>query len=230
MTSVSQLHTDRFVATVQNVEALNPDTVCVRLTCPEEMRYKPGQYIRVFVNEQTARYYSLASVPGIDHELHLHIRRGAAGSASRWFHEEIEPGDPIHIGGPRGYCCYQQENPDQSLLMIGTGTGLAPLYAMARAALTQGHVGKIHLYHGVRKQTELYLVDRLQALSRLHPNFHYVPCLSGGEDAPGCRSGRALDIALADIALSSDWRVLSEWSSRYGEQRLEGGVCDGRAT
>jgi ferredoxin-NADP reductase len=113
------------------------------VSCPDIPHYKAGQYVQVLVNEHMVRSYSLASAPGIDNELHLHIRRGAAGSASRWFHDELKTGDAIHIGPPHGYCCYQPENLDQPVLMIGTGTGLAPLYGMARAALQQGHRGGI---------------------------------------------------------------------------------------
>ena len=211
-----QKPSDRFVATVQHLDKLNPETLCVRLRCPDITHYKAGQYLKVFVDEQTVRSYSLASSPGIDEELHLHIRKSASGGVSRWFHEELAVGDAIHIGPPQGSCFYLPVDIDQPILMIGTGSGLAPLYGMARNALRHGHRGQINLYHGVRHREELYLVEQLHALSRLNKNFQYSPCVSRGpaEQRPdenpageGALAGRALDIALRDTPLSDDWRV-----------------------
>jgi len=93
------------------------------------------------------------------------------------------------------------------LLMIGTGTGIAPLYAMAREALHHRHEGEILFYHGVRHRHELYLVDQFRALSRLNRNFFYKPCISGGELAEDFTHGRALDIALRETHLDVQWRV-----------------------
>ncbi len=208
----SQTRVDRFIANVEQIEKLNPETICVKLSCPAITHYKAGQYLQVFVNEQTVRNYSLASSPGIDEGLHLHIRKSASGGVSRWFHEELAVGDAIHIGPPQGSCFYLPVDVDQPILMIGTGSGLAPLYGMTRNALRHGHRGQINLYHGVRHRQELYLVEQLHALARLNKNFQYFPCVSRGlvkekpEDG-GALAGRALDIALRDTPLAEGWRV-----------------------
>lgn len=208
----SRARIDRFIANVERIEKLNTETICVRLSCPAITHYKAGQYLQVFVNEQTVRSYSLASSPGIDEELHLHIRKSASGGVSRWFHEELAVGDAIHIGPPQGSCFYLPVDIDQPILMIGTGSGLAPLYSMARNALRHGHRSQINLYHGVRHRQELYLVEQLHALSRVNKNFQYFPCVSRGlaKENPageGSLAGRALDIALRDTSLSEDWRI-----------------------
>jgi len=198
---------DRFDAVVRRIEPLNAETVAVRLACPEVGHYQAGQYLKVFIDAQTTRYYSLASAPGIDDDLLLHVRRGAEGSSGRWFHEVVQAGDTVAISAPRGVCGYRPGQPEQPLLMVSTGSGLAPYYGIARAALQQGHRAPVHLYHGVRFSDELYLVEQLQALAQLYPNFHYVPCVSRDEPPADCRAGRALDIALRDLPLSSAWRV-----------------------
>ena len=203
----SQSRNDFLTATVSKIEKLNAETVCVQLSCPEIVHYNAGQYLRIAIEGHTERSYSLASAPSVDNTLHLHVRRSASGVVSRWFHEQLAVGDPLQISRPQGYSYYQPANLDRPILMIGTGSGLAPLYGMARDALRHGHRGEIHLYHGVRQREELYLVEQLQALARLNPNFRYVPCLSRSDAVQGCLSGRALDIALRDIALSAEWCV-----------------------
>ena len=45
------------------------------------------------------------------------------------------------------------------------------------------------------------------ALARLHPNFHYMPCISGGEKLEGCFAGRSLHAAIRETPRSQAWRV-----------------------
>ena len=91
--------------------------------------------------------------------------------------------------------------------MVATGSGLAPYYGIARTALQHGHRAPIRLYHGVRHSADLYLGEQLRALARLHPNFHYMPCISGGEKLEGCFAGRSLNAAIRETPLSQAWRV-----------------------
>lgn len=203
----SHARADRYVATVEHIEKLNPETLKISMSCPDITHYRAGQYLKVYLEEDKARSYSLASAPGVDAHLQLHVRRGAAGSASRWFHEVLAPGDELRISAPQGYACYQPGGLAQPLLMIATGSGLAPFYGIARAALRHGHASPLQLYHGVRDGADLYLVEQLSALARLYPNFRYVPCVSGSHVPDGCSAGRALDIALREVPVSHDWRV-----------------------
>lgn len=194
-------------ATVERITKLNPDTLCIRLSCPTLEDYKAGQYLRIWIDEHRVRSYSLASAPSIDGDLQLHVRRNANSEVSRWFHEVLQVGDKLRIDRPRGSSCYIPSRFDQPMLMIGTGSGLAPLYGMAREALRHGHRGDIHLYHGVRYREDLYLAEQLRALSSLNRNFRYTPCISRGYAADDCMSGRALDVAMRDIPLSAEWLV-----------------------
>ena len=83
-----QIHT-RARAIVQGIDALNSDIVRVRLHCPVPFDYRPGQYINLFRDATLLRSYSLASVPGSDADLHLHVRRLPQGRVSGWVHDEI---------------------------------------------------------------------------------------------------------------------------------------------
>jgi ferredoxin-NADP reductase len=58
------------------------------------------------------------------------------------------------------------------LLLIGTGTGLAPLMGVLRDALTRGHSGPIRIYHGARNLDGLYLWQALLKLAKRHLNVH----------------------------------------------------------
>jgi ferredoxin-NADP reductase len=201
-----QKQRDRYAATVENIEQLNAETIGIHLCCPDFAHYKPGQYLKVFVDEHATRSYSLASSPNIDDGLHLHLGKSASGGAGARLHTQLAVGDTLQISAAQGACFYQPVDMEQPLLFISTGSGLAPHYAMLRSALHHGHRGPIRLYHGVRNAAELYMVEQLQALDRLHDNLRYFPCISQGS-AYGYAAGRALDIALRDALLCSDSRV-----------------------
>lgn len=197
----------KFTAIVKNIERLNDETVRVRLDCPDVGRYYAGQYLSLHVDHDQFGYYSLGSAPGIDQELHVHVRRNPNGNVSRWIHEKLEIGAAIKITPPQGSCFYYPAELDRPLLMIGTGSGLAPLYGMIRTALVSGHRGPIHLYHGARRHCELYLSEQLRSLARLYRNFSYFPCVSREDARHGFHAGRALDNALREAPVSEHWGV-----------------------
>lgn len=93
------------------------------------------------------------------------------------------------------------------MLLIGTGSGLAPLIGIARDALNQQHTGDIYLYHGSHDAAGLYLVDELREMAEHYPNFHYVPCVSGDDVTEQYQAGRAVDVALAAHPDLTGWRV-----------------------
>lgn len=198
----------RIQATVRSIQALNHETICVGLHCEQPLEYRAGQFINLFKDATLGRSYSLASVPAHDPLLQLHIRKVAGGRVSGWAHQHLQPGDVIEISQAAGDCFYVAGNPQQPIVLIGTGSGLAPLYGIVRDALAQGHSGPIKLYHGSRTPQGLYLVDELRSLAERHGNFSYIPCISGAVMPDNaCAQGRALDVALADIGKLNGWRV-----------------------
>ena len=178
-------------ATVVSVTELGADVVRLRLASP--LAYRAGQFVTLLRADGLARSYSLASipdsVPNAADILELHVRVLPHGRMSRWIARDLHPGDRVQVRGPEGDCFYTASAPDQPIVLIGTGTGLAPLYGIARDALRQGHRGPITLLHGAVTPAGLYLVDVLQDMSREHDNFHYLRCALHGEPAEGLEIG-----------------------------------------
>lgn len=197
----------RLAARVSGVEYLNAEILGIRISPPRPFEYKAGQFINFFKDATTARCYSLASVPALDDELMLHVRKVPGGLVSGWIFESLKPGDTITISAATGDCFYVPGNPGQNILLIGTGSGLAPLYGIIRDALRNGHTGKISLYHGSYNSDGLYLVEKLRKLAAANSNFSYVPCVSDGVAPAGYAQGVVLDVALADNPDLSGWRV-----------------------
>lgn len=200
---------ENHVHTVNVVEKrlLSRDIAKLTLTCPQNYLYFPGQFLNLYMNNMLMRSYSLASLPQRGEPLELHIRKLTNGKISSWVHDKLSAGDEVAISDAKGDCFYTAGTPEKNLLLIGTGTGLAPLYGIARDALDKGHCGQIKLYHGSRNADGLYYIDELRALAAQHDNFHYISCVSGDTPHPEHRHGRANDVALQDQPNLKDWRV-----------------------
>lgn len=189
----------KYFVAVRALERLSPSVMAVHLERPSGFDYRAGQYLKLFHPRGAHRCYSLASVPELDPELILHVRKVPDGLLSSWIHNDLAVGDHLEISEASGECFYAEGRPDQPILLVGTGTGLAPLIGIVRDALSRGHQGPMDLYHGGRHSEDLYLVKTMRALETGHPQFHYHPCLSA--DGPlsevAFTPGRASDLALA---------------------------------
>ncbi len=198
---------EKFSATVVEINSLNAEIICLKLRPEAELRYKAGQFINLYKDATTSRSYSLASVPDIDEHLQFHIRKLPNGVVSHWAHHALKVGDVVEISDAAGNCFYVPDLPNQNLLLIATGSGLAPLYGIIRDALLQGHNGTIKLYHGSNSAESVYLSEELATLSSRHENFTYTPCISGENVPQGFAAGRAHDVALKENSDLSGWRI-----------------------
>ncbi len=192
-------------ATLIEKSALSDKIVRLKLQCQSPFEFQPGQFINLHRADGLVRSYSIASLPS-EGVIELHIELIENGKMSSWLLNDFKVGEHIEIDGPHGDCFYLNDKPQQNLLLIGTGSGLAPLWGIARQALAQGHQGEIHLFHGSRDTDKVYMKEALEQLAEQHPNFHYTPCLSG-EEQPGYLSGRANELALQQHPKLAGWRI-----------------------
>jgi len=194
-------------ATVVVNGMLNRNTLLLKLECPDIQEYFAGQFVNLQRDDGLTRSYSIANIPQQDGILELHIRRLPGGKFSEWLHDVIKVGDTIAISEPQGHCFYVSERAEQGLLLVGTGTGLAPLAGILEDALKQGHTGAIRLFHGASVVEDLYRVEELRACAKQYANFSYFPCVSGEHVPEGYTAGRADQVALAHMSDWKGWRV-----------------------
>jgi len=198
---------NKFIATVVELESLSAEIICLKLSLNTQLQYKAGQFINLYKDNTTSRPYSLASVPEIDEHLQLHVRKLPDGLVSQWIHNELKVGDVVEISEASGDCFYVTDISNQNLLLMATGTGLAPLYGIIRDALMHGHTGTIKLYHGSNSAESAYLSEELNSLAIQHKNFIYKPCISGKTVPVGFSTGRAHEVALTENQDLSGWSI-----------------------
>jgi len=197
----------RVPVTLVSKEALNHRVLRVVLKAEGALAYFPGQFVNFVRADGLVRSFSLASVPALDDHLEFHVALVAGGQMSGWLHHEAVEGTPLELMGPLGNCFYTPGKADQPLLLLGTGTGLAPLYAIVRDALHQGHSAPIHLFHGALAARDLYLSEELLAMSAASENFFYHPCVRDEAGEDWMKQGAVDVVALATIPNLKGWKV-----------------------
>lgn len=196
-------------AIIASVSPLSDSVVRIRLATENRLDYRAGQFVTLLREDGLARSYSLASLPA-EGSLELHVRKVPGGTMSSWLHDHVSYDTPVRVQGPAGQCFYVPGEPDRALLLAGTGTGLAPLYGIARDALSHGHRGPIRLFHGALDPGGLYLVDELRAMARRHSNLEYVPVVLDASRS----SGHVLpDVGSVDAVVLSRCTDVRGWKA-----------------
>lgn len=193
------------------------ESVCkLLIDCDQLETYSAGQYLNLCrVSDGVARSYSIASYPDQEYFIEVHVRRMKNGELSNWIFDELEEGDAIDVQGPIGNCCYNNCDPKIPLLMIASGTGLAPIVGVLKEALGKGHKTDIHLYHEARSFPDLYYHGVLSTLAAEHENLSYFPCVPGAFSAKEVFPGAAIERIKSDYPDLRYWRIYTAGSSEF---------------
>lgn len=116
---------------------------------------QPGQFVMAWLPGMQDKPFSLA------HTTPLSLTIAAVGPLSRALHA-LEAGNLIWVRGPLGRPYRLTGQPDDHLLLIGGGYGVAPLRYLAETALAQGY--RVSAIVGARRQEDLLLVEAFETL------------------------------------------------------------------
>jgi CDP-4-dehydro-6-deoxyglucose reductase len=177
----------------------------LRLPIAEDFTFQAGQYIDILLPGGRRRSFSIASPPHDARPLELHVRRVAGGEfTDRLFHEDMRSA-LLNIEGPLGTFTYRPHvSPAPRMLLIGGGTGIAPLLSILRHLIENGIERDLQLYWGVRGEQDLYAQANLEQLSRRAASLNaasltYVPVLSEAHPQWHGATGWVHEAALKDI-------------------------------
>ena len=175
--------------------------VWLRLPAVETLPFRPGQYIDVMLPAGRRRSFSLASAPSDGALLEIHVRRASSQGFTAHVFDALQPGALLRIEGPLGQFWLRLESP-RPVVMIGGGTGYAPLRAMLRQLIASGDRRSVTLYWGVRGVDDLYEYAWLRQLEAERPSFRFVPVLSqaAAMDDRTLRRGWVHEAVLADLS------------------------------
>lgn len=202
MRAADSAATKRLPCRIERAVPLSHDVMglFLRLPIAEEFTFEAGQYIDILLPGGRRRSFSIASPPHDSRPLELHVRRIAGGEFSdRLFQEDMRL-SLLSIEGPLGAFTYRPHTSQAPrMLLIGGGTGIAPLLSILRHLIENGIERDMQLYWGVRSECDLYAHATLEQLSRRAASFTYVPVLSEASPEWRGRRGWVHEVALNEV-------------------------------
>jgi len=197
MTHLSDFDTsDIHQAVVKESHRITPENVpevrSILLTIQHpDFSYREGQHVGVIVpgphefgHDKHFRLYTIANSPQLNQsdsvEIELCVRRcfyiddfsgeEHPGIASNYLCD-LRPGDSVSLTGPYGEAFTIPDDPECNLLMIGSGTGIAPFRAFIQHIYEKqtNWVGQLRLFYGARTGMEtLYRNDLKNDLDKYY--------------------------------------------------------------
>lgn len=155
--------------------------VSLRLPANEPFAFRAGQHIDVLLPNGRRASFWIASPPHDTAFIELHVpRRADSGFADQVFAADSLK-TLLRIEGPLGQFWFREHSPRPAIL-VGSGTGYAPLRSMLRHLLEGGDRRPLHLYWRAQTSQELYEDSTLRDWSRRYENFRYTPVVATEPD------------------------------------------------
>jgi CDP-4-dehydro-6-deoxyglucose reductase len=179
---------------------LSDNVVRLRLRLPvsQRLQFLAGQYVDVLLAGGKRRAFSIASCPSLENEIELHIRHVAGGDFTSFVFDDLKERDILRFEGPLGNFFIRNDEPARPMILMGGGTGFAPLKAMIENLLEHGDRREIHLYWGARTAAELYLDELPRQWARQYPHVHYRRAVSDEPAGDGVFRGFVHEAVIAD--------------------------------
>ncbi len=171
------------------------------------LRFRAGQHVDVRLTApdgyQAQRSYSIASSPDVADMIELVVERLPEGEVSPFFHEVVRPGDGVELRGPIGGHFVWTAAAGGPVLLIGGGSGVAPLMAMLRHRASAAPEVPMTLVYSARTAADVIFRDELLGRAASEPALSVLITLSREANPPaGMRAGR-IDGALMAAALGA---------------------------
>src|SRR5918998_2600190 len=130
------LHVPWQEAVIERIEAQTGRVKSFFLRPRNWRLFRAGQHLDIRLTApdgyQVQRSYSVASAPGLEGVYELVVERLGDGEVSPFLHDVAEVGDGIEIRGPFGGHFVWDPEDGGPLLLIGGGSGIAPLMSILR--------------------------------------------------------------------------------------------------
>jgi len=201
---MSANNSDPYNATVVGREEINPQLLILRVRPDGELfDFKPGQFgvlgmlgsaprVEESAPEEVPsepdklirRAYSIASASIERRYLEFYLTLITSGALTpRLF--AVGHGGRLFLGPKAsGIFTLDRVASEKSVVLIATGTGLAPYVSMLRTMLVNDSRRRFVVLHGARYSWDLGYRGELESLARLRPNFTYIPSITRPDQDP----------------------------------------------
>jgi propane monooxygenase reductase subunit len=144
---------------------------------PASIEFVAGQFVNVEVpGTHAVRSYSIANAPNDNCGVELICKTYDGGLFSTYLTTRARTGDQIRFLGPYGMLKLRSSH--RPILMVGGGSGMAPLLSILRDMADRGVEREVTFFFGARSEPDLYGLDDIKDVQQRLTNVEFVPVLS----------------------------------------------------
>jgi ring-1,2-phenylacetyl-CoA epoxidase subunit PaaE len=174
-------------------------TICFKQPALKKVKYFAGQYLTLIFRINGRRYlrpYSFSSAPEVDSYLEITVKRVFGGLVSNHICDELKIGDIVEVIPPMGDFVFDElRYPFKTHLVLwGAGSGITPLFSIAKWVLGKKDNLTITLVYGNRNHETMIFSDKIKELQQLYKNnfsvWHFHTQLTINENNPDIVQGR----------------------------------------
>ncbi len=165
-----------YTLTIIDKRVETPDTVTLVFKQPglKKVAYLAGQFLTLIFKINGRRYsrpYSFSSAPVIDKFLEVTVKRVPGGLVSNHICDIVAVGDVIEVLSPMGDFIVPTDfkYANHSIVMWGAGSGITPLFSMAKQVLFSGHQ-QVILVYGNRTTDNVIFKTQIEILQQEYPD------------------------------------------------------------
>jgi NAD(P)H-flavin reductase/ferredoxin len=183
---------------IEEITQLSAEVVKVVVRPRVPITWLPGQYMKLQFRRFPARSFSPTAKMtdgSFDDRLTFHIKQVRGGLVTPKLGKEIGVGSKVAIEGPFGHAFLREDHTGR-LVLLGSGTGFAPIWAIASAARKASPDRQIVLMSGAKTAAGLYMAAALQRahkfantsvhilLETRHPSLPNIACGTPADHMP----------------------------------------------
>jgi ferredoxin-NADP reductase len=193
-------------ATIERIER-QTGRVKSFLLRPQNWRsFRAGQHLDVRLTAPDGyaaqRSYSVASAPELEGLYELVVERLEDGEVSPFLHDVARVADAIEIRGPFGGHFVWGPEDGGPLLLVGGGSGVAPLMSILRHRAAVSGAVRVILLHAARTWDDVIFREELLARELAEADFTLLLSLSRDTARRPQDAGRRIDAPLLTATLA----------------------------
>lgn len=199
---------------VSAIESLTHDIRLLEVALDDPMSFNAGQFADITIpGSGVTRSYSMANAPSETGTLSFIIKIYPDGAFSNLLGSQLEVGAPLEIEGPFG-TSFRNKNHAGPTLLVGGGSGMAPLWSMLNDLVEDSATQPVRLYYGARTQNDLFYLEEIAALGAKLQDFAFVAALSdqGGDSSWDGDEGFIHEVVAAQYGASGRHPTLETYA------------------
>jgi ring-1,2-phenylacetyl-CoA epoxidase subunit PaaE len=162
-----------------------PKAVSIVFNIPETLQnfyqFKAGQYVTVKLTldgKEIRRSYSMSAAP-FENELKITVKEVENGLFSQFANKNLKIGHVLEVAAPEGKFVFEPKEASQNYLLIAAGSGITPVFSIAKSILSTEKESKVVLIYGNKSLEDTIFYQEIVDLeAQFEERFQYYMVFS----------------------------------------------------